>query len=278
MENEGTEYIGRVEAAQLAGCSTATIRRAEGNGIETTREPLSGPGGTFRGTRVLLLKADVLKWADARSKVSSSPAGGPNMSRLLEALRRGQSPPAVAVAFGVGLGVVMDMWQQYVDAMQQWSADRDRIPAEPDAAPSVAGFDAQLRDPPNLESEEGIVKLTDEDMLRIVGDYLVRQYGWELPEGVPLTMCLNTYIHDERVRAVLFVDVPPIIPDSEGDGETAAPPDATAKSAPDEADFADDAGDAVEGMQSYGACPQGGGIFGSDGNGNYRTPKRISGE
>jgi len=121
--------VSRKQAAELAGCSQATVRRAEGIDIRVERHPLIGRDGKPRGTRVWLCRADVVKWAAARRRdepIGESAAGnvstsigidGRAMARILKLFREGAEPVDVAIDLEVELETVMAVWRQYHDAL-----------------------------------------------------------------------------------------------------------------------------------------------------------------
>lgn len=124
------EFITRKQAAVLVGCSQATVRRAEDDSIRTKREPISGPNGKQHGSRVLLLRTDVDRWAAQRTavrpseqtapvapKASGSPVDGAVTASVLRQFRDGEHPVDVAIDLSLELTTVMELWRQYNEAL-----------------------------------------------------------------------------------------------------------------------------------------------------------------
>ena len=117
-------YISRHEASQLAQCSQATVRRAEGDSIRTKHGTLASRNGRSMGVRVLLCEEDVIAWASKRAPAALK--RGSSLPEIYGALRAGDNPVDIAIRLGLDLDVVMTAWKECEEALAGWSAAREK--------------------------------------------------------------------------------------------------------------------------------------------------------
>jgi hypothetical protein len=140
-EHVATALMTRRQVAVLAGCSAATVRRAEGKELRTQREALADADGNDAGSRVLILREDAEPWA-RRWRATNAPrpevshrrtdlregegtgvpaaayVDGPTMAAALRMFTEGAEPVAVAIELQVALADVMAVWREYHAALQ----------------------------------------------------------------------------------------------------------------------------------------------------------------